>query len=310
MGRGNAKIIANTNDTGTNLTKRVQLTNAVMFLLRGAPTVYYGDELGLIGEGGDADARQDLMSTTYVDAWQFENRVGAGPRGTKSLLSSKNETHPLFTYIKSLQALRAKYPALTDGATIGRMASGKVAAWSRIRLDVNQTDSRREYVVVTNSGTKSAVVTVPVAMKSSRYVGVFGTKSKYVSSSKYSIKVTVPARTALVFRASSTLPGLTSAPTPTISVALDQMSSLPMISATAVSKSKDPLSVTFLARTDSQAQWHVIGTDDSPTGNSYCLILDDWVWENSSMQFAAVTRTSNGRTKGSQVFSINRADIN
>jgi glycosidase len=309
MGRGNAKIIANTGDTGTNLTKRVQLTNAVMFLLRGAPSVYYGDELGLIGSGGDADARQDLMSTTYMDQWQTEERVGAGARGTKSLLSSKNETHPLFVYIKSLQTLRNTYPALKDGATIARMASDKVAAWSRIRLDGTKADSRREYVVVTNSGINAAVVTVPVALKNARYVGVFGTKSKPVSSSKYGLKITVPARSALVFRSSPLLPGLTSAPRPTVSVANDPMTSRPMISAVAISKSRDPLSVTFLARTNSNDEWRVIGTDDSPTSNTYKLVLDEWVWESSTMQFAAVTRTSNGRTAGSAVLPINRVDV-
>ena len=146
-------------------------------------------------------------------------------------------------------------------------------------------------------------------MKSSRYVGVFGTKSKYVSSSKYSIKVTVAPRTAIVLRASSQLPGLTTAPRPAVSVAPDFMTSSAMISATVSSKSKDPLSVTFLARTDSSAQWRVIGSDDSPTGSTFKLILDDWVWTNPTMEFAAITRTSNGQTAGSLVLRINRADV-
>ena len=35
-----------------------------MFLTRGQPVVYYGDEQGFIGDGGgDKDARQDMFAT-------------------------------------------------------------------------------------------------------------------------------------------------------------------------------------------------------------------------------------------------------
>ena len=40
-----------------------------MYLLRGAPVVYYGDEVGIIGSGGDKEARQDLFPT-QVAGWR------------------------------------------------------------------------------------------------------------------------------------------------------------------------------------------------------------------------------------------------
>ena len=39
--------------------KRVMLSNAMLFLLRGVPVVYYGDEQGFVGHGIDQDSRQD-----------------------------------------------------------------------------------------------------------------------------------------------------------------------------------------------------------------------------------------------------------
>ncbi|MEY4348411.1 MAG: hypothetical protein RIS43_830, partial [Actinomycetota bacterium] len=273
--------------------------------------VYYGDELGLIG-GMDEDgtARQDLMSKTWYYDWQVEPRIGAGPRGTKSLLSANNESHPLFRYISTLQSLRRKYPSLADGAVIPRLASGKVAAWSRVRLDGTKTDSRREYVVITNAGTKALTVTVPTSMKSGKFVGVLGTTKTFTTNSKYGLKISIPARMTYVLRAAGKLPGLSSAPRPTLTIAEDSFSSQALLTARAYSSLKDPMSVTFVARADANSAWQVIGTDDSPNDKYYNLLIGDWVWgDNTSMQFAAITRTSNGKTSGSLITTVNRADV-
>ena len=50
--------------------KRVMLSNAMLFLLRGVPVVYYGDEQGFVGHGIDQDSRQDMFASqvaTYND---------------------------------------------------------------------------------------------------------------------------------------------------------------------------------------------------------------------------------------------------
>ncbi len=49
--------------TADNKLKRVELANQLMFLTRGQPVTYYGDEQGFIGAGGDKDARQDMFAT-------------------------------------------------------------------------------------------------------------------------------------------------------------------------------------------------------------------------------------------------------
>ena len=45
------------------LLQRDQLAHALMFLTRGQPVVYYGDEQGFTGDGGDKDARQDMFAS-------------------------------------------------------------------------------------------------------------------------------------------------------------------------------------------------------------------------------------------------------
>ena len=47
-----------------------ELAHALMYLTRGQPVVYYGDEQGFTGDGGDKDARQDMFASqvaTYND---------------------------------------------------------------------------------------------------------------------------------------------------------------------------------------------------------------------------------------------------
>ncbi|WP_342447122.1 alpha-amylase family glycosyl hydrolase [Ornithinimicrobium sp. CNJ-824] len=77
MGRA-AMMLAGAGHEGEDLQQRVELTNELMFLTRGQPVVYYGDEQGFIGAGDDKDARQDMFAT-QVDSYATEPVVGARP---------------------------------------------------------------------------------------------------------------------------------------------------------------------------------------------------------------------------------------
>ena len=49
-----------------------------MFLTRGQPVTYYGDEQGFIGAGGDKDARQDMFATKTKQYADEANLYGDG----------------------------------------------------------------------------------------------------------------------------------------------------------------------------------------------------------------------------------------
>ncbi len=53
-------------DPATQL-RRDQLAHELMFLTRGQPVVYSGDEQGFTGPGGDKDARQDMFASKTAD---------------------------------------------------------------------------------------------------------------------------------------------------------------------------------------------------------------------------------------------------
>jgi alpha-amylase len=54
---------------------RSQLAHALMFFTRGMPVVYYGDEQGFTGDGGDKDAREDMFPS-QVASYNDNDLIG------------------------------------------------------------------------------------------------------------------------------------------------------------------------------------------------------------------------------------------
>ncbi|MDN5572276.1 MAG: DUF3372 domain-containing protein, partial [Propionibacteriaceae bacterium] len=152
MGRIGSLLRGRASDDA-DLLARVGLANDVMFLSRGQPVVYYGDEQGFAGQGGDKDARQDLFATR-VQQYADEIVIGAAP-GSRDRYDT---THPLYARIAALASLREQHPALADGPQIARHAgtSAGILAFSRI-----DAEAGIEYVVALNNSERSQDVTVP-----------------------------------------------------------------------------------------------------------------------------------------------------
>jgi len=109
------------------LLDRAKLANAALFLLRGGPVLYYGDEKGMTGTGGDKKARQSMFATQVLD-WQEEVRIGANPIKNASAFDVRN---PLEDQITDLQKIVAANPALRNGAQQVRYAKGGLFVASR-----------------------------------------------------------------------------------------------------------------------------------------------------------------------------------
>ena len=124
------------------LLARARLANDLLFLTRGVPVVYYGDEQGFTGTGGDRLARQSMFPAVAPD---YVDDVGIGSDVTPAE-DNFDPTHPLYTHIAELAAFREEHPTLVTGAQIVHDVDGPLFAFSR----VDRTE-RVEYVVVTNS---------------------------------------------------------------------------------------------------------------------------------------------------------------
>jgi alpha-amylase len=140
------------------LLERAKLSNAALFLLRGGPVLYYGDEKGMTGSGGDKRAREDMFATQVID-WQNELRIGSDP--IKS--SSSFEVHnPLEDQITDLQKVIAANPALRTGTQEVRFAKNGLFIASRFL-------NGDEYIVALNGSDVPAESKFNVAAKNANW---------------------------------------------------------------------------------------------------------------------------------------------
>ena len=250
MGRGAALIRARSSLTGTAWLRRVLLAHDLLYLLRGAPVVLYGDEVGLAGTGGDKAARQDLFPT-QVREWQSEERVGSGPIGTRS--SFELASHPVAERLKTLGALRDAHPALSTGTSVVRKAAAGVLAVSRIDVA-----GRREYLAAFNAGTTPARFTVRTATPRSAWRAVLGSGST-TSTASGDLTLTVPPTSSVLLRADAQIPAA-KAVVPTVKVAPDDLSEL--LAVDAVPGGSRTASVAFAVKR-ARTGWRRLAADDS-----------------------------------------------
>jgi glycosidase len=274
--------------SGDVLLRRVLLGHSLLYLLRGAPVVLYGDEVGMIGEGGDKQARQDMFPTV-VPEWRTAPRVGSPPIGTGSSFDVVG--HPVGEHLRALAALREEHPALATGATAVRHARERVLAVSRI-----DADGRREYLAAFNAGTAAARITVPTATPSSSWRPLLGAAAPVRSGADGRLTLTVPPLTAVLLRADEGLP-VRRPSRPALRVAADDFADLWRL--TAQVGAADPVSVTFAVRREGAARWTRLAVDDSP---AYRAFLDPSRFRrNERVHLVAIVRGLDGATSVSAV---------
>ena len=291
MGRAARLIADRARVSGEPLLRRVLLGHDVLYLLRGAPVVYYGDEVGIIGSGGDKQARQDMFSTAVAE-WRTDARVGAPPIGAGS--SFDVAAHPVGERLRALGALRRDHPALATGATAVRHAQDKVLAVSRFDLE-----ARREYVAAFNAGTASARVTVATATPASAWEPLLGAASGARSGADGRLALTLPPLSSVLLRAESPLPQRAPA-RPALAVAADDLTDTWRVSARV--GAAGPVSVAFAVRRAGGKRWARLAADDSPP---YRAFLDPRRFRrNEQVHLVAVVRTPDGATAVSPVVAF------
>ena len=125
-------FLSNDVGSGSNdeLLARDILAHAVLFFTRGIPAIYYGDEQGFTGKGGDVAAREDMFGSKVTDYAQ-EKRIGGGDGAAAAF----NEGHPLFQAIREMILVRKQNPTLQRGIQIVRYAEGKPGIFAVSRVD-------------------------------------------------------------------------------------------------------------------------------------------------------------------------------
>ncbi len=172
----------------TGTLEKDRLAHELMFLTRGQPVIYSGDEQGFTGNGGDKDARQDMFASRTAD-YLDDDLLGTDATHAQD---NYNTQHPLYRAIAELGKLRKDHAALRDGTQTTRHSGDGVFAFSRIK--------GTEYVAAVNSATAPRTVAVSTSTPGASWSNVYGGGSFDGSS------LTVPAQSSVVFKADRPLP--------------------------------------------------------------------------------------------------------
>lgn len=181
--------------------KRSELAHSLMYLTRGQPVVYYGDEQGFTGTGGgdDKDARQSLFES-QVPEYRNQNLLN----GNSAAGEQFNTDSELYTHIAELAELRTTHPALSDGAQIEQFASAGTGIYAFSRVDAQAADPV-EYVVAVNNATSEQNAEFTALTPNAEFAAIHGDHAKTTSGGDGSLSVTVPALSAVVLRAKSAI---------------------------------------------------------------------------------------------------------
>jgi glycosidase len=276
--------------------ERSKLANALLFLLRGSPAVYYGDEKGIAGVGGDKQARQDMFPTKVED-WQSAPRIGGDPIGTGSYFDTP---HPLQLQITELQSLISKNPALRLGVQQTRTTDGEVFVVTRYL-------NNQEYFVAFNGSDEVSAATFKVSTQKSGWSKIFGDCSATVGGS---ITVSVPARGYCVYKADKKYQPL-SKPTVTITAKNIDFYAQDGIAISAVVPGDDYNTVTFSTRLRG-GKWKVLGIaekrtveDLETTPGYYRVYLQKAdVSPGATVEVKAVVSNTAGVTASSRIITV------
>lgn len=146
--------------------QRLALAHVLLLGARGVPTIYYGDEQGFTGHGGDQDAREDMFASQVAS--YNDNRLIGTPTTTATVHFGQD--NPIYRTIAQLARIRREHPQLRHGRTIVRYATDKPGLLAFTRGD----DDGHEILVALNTSNDAITADVEVGAQSSRFTALAG----------------------------------------------------------------------------------------------------------------------------------------
>jgi len=262
----------------SQLLARVKLAHVLLYLSRGIPTVYYGDEVGMTGSenGNDQRARQDMFPT-QVEMWKNEPRVGSKP--VKDGDSFSEKSHPISDLLKNLGQLRKEHPALANGQMQIRYAKGPLFIFSKRAVGENT-----EYLIALNNSSKKVSATVPTAT-SGNWEKLLGSASFEGNRSEVSISLSPFGYAVLRGKKGITE---TTVNLGKLSSKTDFLSGFEKLSASVATR--DLATAEFLIRSKGKTDWVSVGVDLNRPYSVY-INPEDF---SGNLEFKAIITNSKG----------------
>ncbi|MFV2020943.1 pullulanase-type alpha-1,6-glucosidase [Micromonospora sp. LOL_023] len=285
MGRIGTFIADGGTDPASHL-RRDLLAHELMFLTRGQPVIYSGDEQGFTGAGGDKDARQTMFASQVAD-YLDDDLLGTDRTHADDQF---DRDHPLYRGIAALGKLRAAHPALRDGIQVTRHAVDGPGVFAFSRVDPGD---RVEYVVAVNNATTATQVTIDTWSPGTTFTGVHGQHRPVRSDADGRITITVPALSAIVHRAGGPIPTPAGKPSISISAPPDGTAVATRAEITA-DVTGDPLAEVTVAARIGAGRWTLLGR----AGHAPYQVHHDLTGlaAGTRIEYKAVVRDSKRRT--------------
>lgn len=172
-------------DEPDTLLARLKLGHAMMFLLRGVPTVYYGDEQGFISDGNDQLAREDMFPSR-VEVYNDNDLIGTDATTAQS---NFDRAHPLYRLIGELAGVRTASPALRRG--LSEVRAFDEAAPGLLAVERHDPASGQRVLALFNTGETPLSRNVEVSYRARRVTSLLG-QCPAAPAAPGSVAITLP----------------------------------------------------------------------------------------------------------------------
>ncbi|MGI5510987.1 pullulanase-type alpha-1,6-glucosidase [Streptomyces sp. CA-106131] len=277
--------------TDARLLAMDKLANELMFLSRGNPVVYYGDEQGFTGSGGDKDARQTMFASKVAD-YLDDDEIGTDRTHADDAYDT---SAPLYRQISALSKLRKDNPALADGVQTERYAADGAGIYAFSRTGGDGT----EYVVAFNNAGEQRTATFATGSAGTAFRGIYGTNGSVTSDADKKVTVTVPAGSAVVLKAAHPL--APPASKPTIALKAPDASATGTVELSADVQGGQLNRVVFAAQVGNGG-WQTLGSADHAPYKVTQAIAKT-VPAGTALRYKAVVVDSAGRTASATAMS-------
>jgi glycosidase len=235
---------------------RDRLAHELMYFSRGNPVIYYGDEQGFVGDGGDQGARQDMFPS-QVASYNDDDLIATDATTAQS---NFDRSHPLFRALSGLADVTRAHPALRNGAQQHRYSTAAAGIYAFSRLD---RSDQHEYVVALNNSEVEQEAAIPTWVPSGGFAKVYGPGSRALTSgADKRLRVTLAPLSAVVYRSVGRIPSSGDAPAIALTTPPASGAGPDRAEVRADVAGDSFYEVTFEAKAGN-GDWQTLGTDDS-----------------------------------------------
>jgi glycosidase len=143
--------------------KRNLLAHAMIYFSRGVPVIYYGDEQGFVGDGGDQASRQDMMPSKVAS--YNDDDLLATDKTTAA--DNFDMNHRFYQTFAKYAELYQKYPALRFGQQTTIYSQDKPGVFA-LRRALSTKDTKQEVIVIYNTATQVQGIDIIKDIKSTK----------------------------------------------------------------------------------------------------------------------------------------------